>query len=140
MSFFDEFKLIKSGRNELRKFGLTVGIGLIILSGLIYLAHHRFNALLLWQIPAAAILAALLVPQLLLPFQKIWMGISIILGFVMTRIILGILFYLILTPIGQISKLAGNDLLNRKQDPAAESYWNRRKKSAEQNESFDHQF
>ncbi|MBN2104701.1 hypothetical protein JW835_11735 [bacterium] len=140
MSLIYEFQHIKSTKKELKKFGLTVGIGLIVLSGILYLAHHLTHPLLLWQIPAVSVFLALTFPILLWPFQKVWIALSIILGFIMTRIILCILFYLILTPIGQIAKLTGNDFLNLKWDPDVKTYWNIRKNRIKDQSTYENQF
>ena len=126
MSLFREISHIKSDRHELKKFGLTFGIGLFVLSVLIYWMHRRFNPLFLWQIPVLSILLGLTFPVLLWPFQKIWMTLGIILGFIMTRVLLSLVYYLVLTPIGLIARLFGNDFLHRKLDPDTESYWNYR--------------
>jgi len=140
VSFLEEFKQIKSTKKDLRKFGLTIGIGLVVLSGILFLVHHRTNPLLLWQIPAVSIFLALVFPIVLWPFQKIWMGIAIILGFIMTRLILGILFYIILTPIGQIAKLFKTDFLSMKRDPEAKTYWNYREEKLKDNSTYDNQY
>jgi len=45
-------------------------------------------------------------------------------GFVMTRVILAVLFYLIITPISFVSKLFQKDFLNLKIEKEKKSYWN----------------
>lgn len=55
-----------------------------------------------------------------------WMKFAFVLGWINTRILLGVFFYLILTPIGLLMRLFGNDLLDEKIEPTATSYWKKR--------------
>jgi hypothetical protein len=59
---------------------------------------------------------------------RVWMGVAVVLGYFMSRIILSLLFYLVVTPIGLAMKLMGKDVLNEKWDRKAESYWIKRDK------------
>jgi hypothetical protein len=52
-----------------------------------------------------------------------WMRLAFILGWINTRIILFIIFYLIFTPIGIVLRIFGIDLLDRKIERDKESYW-----------------
>jgi multisubunit Na+/H+ antiporter MnhG subunit len=140
LSLFTEIAHIKSDRHELRKFGLVFGTGLFILSLLIYAIHRHFSPLFLWQIPLVSILLGLTIPVLLWPFQKIWMIFGLILGFVMTRILLGLVFFLVLTPIGLIAKIVGKDFLNRKIETGAATYWNTRDQAVKTPEDYEKQF
>ena len=67
------------------------------------------------------------------------MTFAVILGWVMTRVILGVVFYLIITPIGLITRLIGEDFLdlNKKK---LDSYWNYRDSSNELNQDYRKQF
>ncbi len=60
------------------------------------------------------------------PVYQAWMKFAFLLGWLNTRLILGVFFYLILTPIGLVLRLTGRDLLDRKIDPAARTYWSKR--------------
>ena len=72
---------------------------------------------------AALIVLGLTVPVLLKPVYRVWMALAVVLGFVMTRVILTVVYYLIMTPIGLIMRLLGKDPLHRRLDPGASSYW-----------------
>lgn len=61
-------------------------------------------------------------PQSLVVPNRLWMGLAEALGFVMTRVILGIVFFLFVTPIGLARRLFGGDPLGRRAR-SAESYW-----------------
>lgn len=121
----EEIKNIRSTKVDLRKFGITIGIVFLIL-GVILLYYE--NSLYYYFIGSGGvlILMGILFPILLLHFQKIWMTFAVILGFIMTRIILGILFYFIMTPIKLIAKLFGNNFLDINFEKDKISYWNKR--------------
>jgi multisubunit Na+/H+ antiporter MnhG subunit len=139
MSILADFKNINSSRKELKKFGFTIGIALVMI-GIYLWFRHRNGFMSLWGISALFILSALGQPKLLWPFHKLWMGLSVILGFFMTRLVLGILYYFIITPIGLISRLLGKDFLDLKQDPHTESYWKLNDKRIREKSSYENQF
>ena len=134
-----DIKNIKSGRGELRKFGLTVGIALGIFGGL-FLWRGKGYYDILFYIAGAFILLALALPIVLKPIQKVWMTIAIILGWVMTRVILCILFYVIVTPIGLIARLFGKEFLDMKFDETAETYWVRKESPRRDKSDYERQF
>jgi hypothetical protein len=68
------------------------------------------------------------------------MTLAILLGWLMTRIILIILFYLVVTPIGLLAKLSGKDFLNRKFNREAQSYWIPRKATTTDKGNYEKQF
>jgi hypothetical protein len=135
----EEIKKIKSGTVELRNFGITLGIALGVLGGL-FLWREKAYYIYFFIIAAPFLLLAFTVPVLLKPFHKVWMTLSILMGWVMTRIILIILFYGILTPIGVIARLCGKDFLDKKIDKNAKSYWVVRTSAACDKKSYEHQF
>ncbi|MBN1783077.1 hypothetical protein JW948_18220 [bacterium] len=139
MSIIDDFKKIKSDKKELRKFGITVGIIVGILGTYVFL-RHRPNYLILWIISAGCLVPAFVFPAVLWPFHKIWISLSIVLGFIMTRVILSILFYVIMTPLSLISRLFGKDYLDCKWNPQAESYWNIREERKKETSGYENQY
>ncbi|HEX8359323.1 MAG TPA: SxtJ family membrane protein, partial [Longimicrobium sp.] len=81
-----------------------------------------------WALGVAAIFlaAALLRPSILHPLNRVWMRIGLLLGMVANPIILAILFYLVLVPIGLLMRLVGSRPLKLGFDPEARSYWTQR--------------
>ncbi len=79
-------------------------------------------------------------PIILWPLQKIWMMVAVILGWVMTRIILSILFYLVITPISLLGRLFGKRFLDLKIDRSATSYWIKRENKPTEPADFEKQF
>jgi hypothetical protein len=69
------------------------------------------------------------------------MTLALILGWIMTRIILSILFFILFVPIGWIARIFGKDFLDQKFDPSANSYWILRDSTKpEIKEAFEKQF
>ena len=66
--------------------------------------------------------AAVLIPQALKYVHRVWMMLGNILGWINTRIILGLIYYVIITPIRFAMKLAGHDPMNRKLDSGTKTY------------------
>jgi hypothetical protein len=135
----NELKNIKSTQRELRQFGLTVGAVLLILGAILYYYGRPAAP---YCIGVGSVLAALglVYPAILFPLQKVWMAIAVLLGWVMTRVILMILFYFVFTPIRMISILFGKSFLDLKRDSAAPTYWNRREETEGDPSRHERQF
>ena len=69
------------------------------------------------------LLLSVIFPILLSPLEWIWMRLAHVLGFIMTRVILTITYVLVIVPTGLVFRLLGKDLLDRKLDRDATSYW-----------------
>lgn len=121
----EEIKNINSSKKELRKFGWQVG-GVLAGIGVLLWVFNAYSYYYISLIGTLLILAGLMAPVLLYPIHKAWMTLAILLGFVMTRVILSILYYLIITPIGFVARLSGKDFLDLKIEKDKQSYWNYR--------------
>jgi hypothetical protein len=106
-----------------REFGLVVG-GIFVLLGSWWLYRGKFitAAAVILPLGALLIFLGLLWPRALVLPNKAWMLLAEGLSFVSTRIILGLVFFLIVTPIGVVKRLMGWDPLNRRGARKA-SYW-----------------
>lgn len=132
-------KNTKSAGAELRKFGVTVGIFLGLLGGL-FLWRGRNYFSYFFILSAAFLLLGLFMPIALKPIHKVWMGLVMRLGLLMTKVILSILFYLVVTPIGVLARLFGKDFLNSNFDKKADSYWIPKKAVKFEKDSYEKQF
>lgn len=121
----EEIKNIKSDKSECRKFGYTVGSVLILIAAIL-LFYDKSSSWYFGIIGLLLLAAGLIYPVILKPAQKIWMTLAVILGFIMSRVILILLFYLVVTPLGLAAKLLGKDFLDEKIQKERESYWNSR--------------
>ena len=127
----NEIKNIQSDSRQLRNFGLSVG-GVLLIIGIFLYWNANPNAAYLLGGGAALVLLGLIIPVLLLPIQKIWMTFAVIMGWVMTRVILALLYYIVLTLIGFIARMTGKQFLELKWDRSQHTYWNYR-----ENQDFD---
>ena len=118
----EEIKNIKSGKKELRQFGIVISIALVIL-GAFCLWRGREAYVYFFILSAGFLLSGLLRPFILKPFQKIWMSFAVILGWVTSRIILTILFYVIITPIGFFARCIRKEFLALNFAKKADTYW-----------------
>jgi len=69
------------------------------------------------------IILALLNSKILTPLNKSWFKFGVILGKIISPIIMGIIFFLVVTPIGLIMKVLGKDLLRLKYNKKDNTYW-----------------
>lgn len=134
-----EIRNIKSGILELRKFGITLGVVFGLLGALFFWRAKPFYCQML-AVSGFFLFFGLAFPIILKPIYKVWMGIALVLGFIMTGVILSVLFYLMITPIGLLSKLCGKDSLDLTRDKLAKSYWIQRKKIKFEKSNYERQF
>ncbi len=134
----EEIRNIKSDKKELKKFGITIGGALLIISVFLFI-YEKPSAPYFMGSGLAFQIIAQIFPILFLPIQKIWMAFSVVMGFVMTRVILALLFYIIITPISFISKIFGKDFLSLRIEKDKKSYWNLRDEEYKQS-STEKQF
>jgi hypothetical protein len=119
-------KHINATRKEVRKFGITFSVLAI---GLATFSFYKENPL--WMVFLGGsvffIITGLWSYPILKPVYIGWMTFAFALGWVNTRLILGIVFYLIFTPAGLVMRLLGKDPLGLQFDRQATTYWVRRK-------------
>ena len=135
---FEEINNIKTDKKSLKSFGVTIGIILFFIT-LIFLINNNPIFKNLGIISSVFLILGLMAPMILKPFYLIWMIFAVILGWVMTRVILSMLFYLILTPIGLITRFLGEDFLSLKRVNSS-SYWNNRDAVEELKQDYRKQF
>ncbi|MFA5389451.1 MAG: SxtJ family membrane protein [Candidatus Omnitrophota bacterium] len=121
---------------ELRKFGLSLGLGLNILGWVLF---YRQREYFIWFTAAgsAVFIMAILFPAILTPLKKILDRIILFIGWLTSVISFSMVFYLIFTPVAFIFKLSGKDLLDRKIDNRAGSYWIKKEKRVSSKESYE---
>ena len=113
---------------ELRLFAAL----LVVFSGIVAgLAYHNTSQVWLAAaiVVAAGIVGAagLIRPAWMRPIYVAWMVAAFPIGWVISHLLLAAVFYLLFAPIGLLLRLAGKDPLQRRFDPAAETYWIPRK-------------
>ena len=133
-----ELNSIKSSKKDLKSFGYTIGFILLII-GVFLLVREKDLFIYFFSIGSVLIGLSLIAPTVLKPVHKIWMIFAVIIGWIMTRVILSVLFFSIITTIGIFTRLIGKDFLNLK-SKNNESYWNIRNKEYELNQDYEKQF
>jgi len=105
----------KISKKQLRDFGLLIGFGLPLIIGWLIpsITGHGFRAWTLWiSIPTLVI--GVLSPRILRKPYQAWMQLGHLLGYVNSRIILGIVFVAVLQPIAFVMRAFGYDPLRSK--------------------------
>ena len=133
-----EIKNIASTKKDLRNFWFTIGSVLLVIA-LILFFKEKDSDVYFFSIGLAFILSGIVLSFILKPLYKIWMTFAVIIGWIMTRIILAILFFFIITAIGVLARLFGKDFLNLKPDHR-DSFWNIRNIDRELNQDYEKQF
>ncbi len=135
----EELKHIDKSDEAVKKTGITVGVVLILIS--LFLWYLGTTSFIYFSIIGGlfVILAFIAIP-ILRPFHKIWMMLALLMGFVMSRVILTLLYYLVLTPIGLVAKLVGKKFMPLGFDKNASTYWEKRDLAAKQQIDYDRQF
>ena len=134
----EEIKNIKSTKKDLKNFGFTMGLILSIIGLFLY---YKQKELFIYFFYVGSIFISLgvIVPTILKPVYTVWMIFAVIVGWIMTRLILSVLFYSIITSIGIFTRLIGKDFLNLKAKDH-KSYWNIRNREQELNQDYEKQF
>lgn len=125
----------------LKKFGLTMVFILGIFAFFFYRHQHLSVSVVLITLMIIFLILSFLKPLLLRLPQKLWMGLAFLMGGVMTRVLMLIIFYGIVTPLGICAKLSGQNLLrpkNMEQRPG--SFWIASKITKENKEDYLYQF
>ena len=135
----EEIRNIKSGEKELRQFGYTMSIVLGVL-GVLFLWREKEWYPYFIVLSVLFLVPTIFLPIILKPVQKLWMIMAVLLGWLMTRVILSILFYLVITPIGITMRLCGKDFLNRSFEEHSDSYWIPRETVTHNKEDYEKQF
>jgi uncharacterized membrane protein (DUF2068 family) len=135
----EEIRAIKGGTKELRQFGVTIAAALCLIGGWLWWKESQWDGYL-FVAAAAVLLPTLLFPTLLKPFHRFWMVLGLCMGLVVTGVLMVVLFYLVVTPIGLLMRLRGMDPLKRSFDREASSYWIPRDAGTADKKNYERQF
>ncbi|MFO1076547.1 MAG: hypothetical protein U1E73_02340 [Planctomycetota bacterium] len=139
---------LKPERRILAQFAWVAAIAFPLLAGLFTRGDARWFApwTWSWSHPVVLWLAAVGVVQLLAFLAGVqvltrWLYVVLVtiswpIGFLLSHVLMGIVFYLVITPMGLAFKLVGRDAMGRKFDPKVASYWHRRAKLREPKSYF----
>lgn len=117
-----EVNSLKIDSRALRRFGITFFVVLVIIAGYLYWKEHSSWR---WFGGGGAVFLALglFFPYLLKYVYKVWMGLAILLGWIMTRLVVTLTFFLLFVPMGFLLRILGKDILDKKVNKRASTYW-----------------
>jgi hypothetical protein len=122
-----------------KSFGLTVAFVLLIVAAVNYWSGGRWYGY--WAVLAGVTLAiSLLLPRVLAPLKRGWLRLGNALNYIVSPIVLGLIYVLAIVPVGIAIRLFGKDLLLLRRDSSTGSYWIRRDAGGPAPESLRDQF
>ena len=127
-------------KKDLRQFGLVLALILAVFAFLHFRKGHEHAYLWFAGFSLASLGAGVCFPEALAPVFRVFTKVAHAIGWFNTRVILVLVYYLILTPIGLIMKLFRKDPLNRRLDKNAQTYWIKRTHFASSKEALEKQF
>jgi hypothetical protein len=123
-----------------RSFGLLFAVIFLLVAG--YAWHSGSDSLritIYLVLAGAFLLFGLFVPWLLTPLNKLWFQLGLAMGRIVSPIVLGILFFIVITPVAIFMRIIGRDELKLKKQNVS-SYWIERTPPGPEPESFKDQF
>ena len=117
-----------------RNFGIVFFIVFFIIA---FLPLLNQNEIRYWSffISVVFLFLAIIKSEILTPLNKIWFKFGIVLGKVVSPIVMGVIFFLVITPIGIFMRLIGKDLLNLKKTKN-QTYWNKKVNASSMKKQF----
>ncbi len=126
-------------RGEWRKFGTGLSMIVLVIAALQFILGGELGFHFL-ALSMVLLLVAGAIPVLLKPVYIFFMYVSEIMGWVMTRVILTILFYIILTPVGFVARIFRKNFLILKPDKSEKTYWNDVPRDRTERITYERQF
>ena len=130
---------LRLDKNNLRKFGVTMGTAFFVITLLVFI-KHKHSILPTSVIALIFFSCAFTAPNILKSIYIFWMKLAYILSWINTRLILLVIFYLFFAPIGLGMRLFGIDLLDRKIDKRKGSYWIKKEDKGYNPLNYERQF
>lgn len=124
---------------QARKSALVVAAVLFLIAAWNFYRGRTNVVIILAAIGAALVIAGLFIPAAARAFHKAWMRLAVALGHVNSRVLLTLMYYLVFTPYGLVSRLVGRDPLRRR-GAGGESFWVERKRTRQEREQFERLF
>ena len=122
-----------------RGFGLTFAAVCGVIGVVRLVLGHAYAE---WWLAAAALLLALAFawPSALAPLNRLWLRLGLVLYKVMNPLVMGLVFFTTVVPIGLVLRAVGKDPLRLRREPAAASYWIRREPPGPEPDTMKQQF
>lgn len=133
------FSIKNPTQKDLRKFGITLFIAFGILGGL-FLWKKGNIGLLFLSLSGFFLFYGLIIPNFLRYIYIFWMKLAALIGFIMSHLILTIIYYFIVTPTGLVMRLIGRDPLSLKSVERTKSYWIEKEEKQIMRERYEKMF
>ena len=122
-----------------RKFGYTFAVVFTLFGAWLLWHANRAGFVLIGAGAAFAVVAAM-VPRILRPLNVAWMYLGFALNKIVSPIVLGAIYALIIVPVGLFFRIRGRDALHRAREPNSKTYWVDRGPAGPTHDSFPRQF
>jgi len=134
---FQEIRTLDTSNKAICNFGVVIAIALGLIGSFVYFKSGSFDVpQWLLGIGFLFLILGFISPSILRPVYRIWMLFAYFIGGIVSRVILTVLFYVVLTPAGLALRLFGKDILNKKFDKRRESYWIKKDLSGHTREQY----
>lgn len=126
-------------KKEWRKFGISVAVILLVIATLQLIFGNELYPYF-YGVSVLFLLLGLILPILIKPIFILFSYLGFVMGWIMTRVILAILFYVVVSPLGMISRLCQKNFLDLRMSRSTKSYWIDRKPDDDGIKNYEHQF
>jgi hypothetical protein len=134
---FDRVETVRGSSD--RAFGIVFAVVFLAIAIVPWLFGGSFR---LWSLGVAAVFGviAFAAPGVLAPLNRVWLKFGLLLHRIVSPVVLGIMFFLVVTPIGLLMRMLGKDPLRLRFDRGASTYWIPREPPGPPPDSFTNQF
>lgn len=124
MNLIKEIRTLTAHQKRLREFGLVVG-GILLVIGAFLAWSNGFSVTLgtIFVVGALLMMFGFLLPRALFFPYRMWITLALVLSLIASPLILGLLFFILMAPLGILQRLFGKDSLARRFDADASTYW-----------------
>jgi hypothetical protein len=121
-SLLADIRAIDTGASALRKFSVVLCVASLIIAILLFLKQNE-AWMIFGLIGIGLFILGRLAPSALRGPYRVWMAAAFVIGYFMSRVILTVLFYLIMTPWRLLLRAFGKDILEQEGQPHRTTYW-----------------
>ena len=122
-----------------RSFAITMAI-VLGLVGLFLLTKTQTMAFIMLSIAGVLLALELFWARALVPLNRLWFKLGMLMSMVVSPLVMAVIFFGVVTPIGLVRRLGGADSLRLKRDPVVDSWWQEREPPGPDPEQLPRQF
>ena len=127
-------------KREQRNFGLLIAVASVVIGCVRWAIHGGGPPLTFVYVAVGFLVLGIALPRALQPVLYLWIKFALLLNWVMTRLLLTLVWYLAITPTGLFRRLFAEDPLHRKWPPDGESFWEEPDDQPDDLDSYFNQF